>query len=46
LAANNLRQRPKTGQFWAKIEDLGTNSQENCGNWAFVVDFNRPEVAL
>jgi hypothetical protein len=36
----------KTGQSWAKIGDFGTNSQENCGNRAFVVDFTRLEVAL
>jgi len=40
------RDRAKTVQFWAKIGDFSTKSQENCGNLAFVVDFDRFEVAL
>jgi hypothetical protein len=36
----------KTGQFSANSEDFGTKSQENCGNRAFVVDFNCIEAAL
>jgi hypothetical protein len=36
----------KTGQICAKVGEIGTKSQEICGNRGFGVDFARFKVAL
>jgi uroporphyrinogen-III synthase len=43
--AGRIVKRGKTGQFQAKIGEIGTKSQETCGNQGFSVDFTLPEVA-